>query len=70
VANYWKHRDEWNAQWTGKANPRTVEPIKRLGAQPPVGPGQLESLVAAVLGEKFGADALWKAIRRETDAHG
>ena len=65
VANYWKHRDEWRLPWAdGTKDPHalTEATIMRLGATPPVKPGQLEELAQAVLGRPFDVDALWRVI--------
>jgi len=65
LANYWKHRDEWGPPWgLGDEQPRhgSLTAITRLGATPPVGPGQLEHMVANVLGQPFDAEVLWALI--------
>jgi hypothetical protein len=64
VANYWKHRDEWDVTWTPK-NPQqkvTIDAVRALGAVPPVKPGQLTALAENVLNRPFDIDALWTAI--------
>jgi hypothetical protein len=65
VANYWKHRDDWDAAWSqGNRQQRTtMDEVKALGAAPPVHPGQVAALAQAVLGGPFGWDALWRAIQ-------
>lgn len=65
VANYWKHRDEWDATWTpnNRGQQVTIPKIIALGASPPVVPGQLDALATKVLGQWFDADALWNAIQ-------
>lgn len=64
VANYWKHRDEWNATWTPKNRQqgKTIAAVKKLEAAPPVKPGQLTALAENVLNQPFSVDALWTAI--------
>lgn len=65
VANYWKHRDEWGPPWgTGIENPRpgTLAAITRLGATPPIRPGQMVELAQVALGAQFDAEAVWRAI--------
>jgi hypothetical protein len=63
VANYWKHRDEWGPPWstgTGSPHANTLAAIGRLGASPPVAPGQLQQLCNAVLlSPAYDPDALW-----------
>jgi len=65
LANYWKHRDEWDDTWTPVNNlqMKTMTEVRRLGAKPPVRLGQLETLAAAVLGGMFSGEALWHAIK-------
>jgi hypothetical protein len=71
VANYWKRRDEWGPPWgNGPEDPtkglakRTVDAVTKLGATPPVLPGQLEKLALAVIGgPAFGAHALWAVLQ-------
>lgn len=63
VANYWKHRDQWDGQWSiDRWNRDTVEAIRKLGASPPVVPGQLTRLAQAVLGQPFDWHSLWAAL--------
>ena len=66
VANYWKHRDTWGEEWGPENNPmarKTIDAVKKLGATPPVKPGQLSSLAKAVLDKPFSVGALWDAIQ-------
>ncbi len=63
VANYWKHRSEWNDSWDESGeNRRTIPAIRALGASPPVKVGQMESLVQTVLRGHYSAEALWLVI--------
>lgn len=64
IANYWKHRDEWEATWTPKTGRQkvTIDAVRALGAAPPVKPGQLTALAEKVLNQPFDVDALWTAI--------
>ena len=64
VANYWKHRDQWDQAWASGSHVQqaTMAAMRALGASPPVALGQLEALVRVVLGCPFEAGALWRAI--------
>jgi len=62
VANYWKHRDDWDAAW---AHPRihlTAQAVRALGASPPVQLGQLTQLARTVLGGSFDTIVLWSKL--------
>jgi hypothetical protein len=64
VANYWKHRDQWDSAWEpeNELQKRTIDGVCELGACPPVTLGQLERLAEAALGQRFDADTLWNAV--------
>jgi hypothetical protein len=66
VANYWKHRDQWDPSWSNGTQQQlsTMAAIRRLGGSPPMAVGQLKSLAKTVLGVPFSGDALWEAINR------
>jgi hypothetical protein len=63
VANYWKHRDEWDlsSEPTG-AQKRTIEAVKKWVAEPSLAPGELSELAEKALGQPFCVDALWSAM--------
>jgi hypothetical protein len=63
VANYWKHRDQWDAQWTASGpNAGTINAVRSMGAAPPTALGQLTQLAEVALGGPFTWEALWRAI--------
>jgi hypothetical protein len=63
VANYWKHRDDWDPQWTPKkGQENTIAGIRALHGEASVRLGQLEELAEVALGAPFDADKLWDAI--------
>jgi hypothetical protein len=63
VANYWKHRDQWDARWSEIGpNVGTIRAVKTLGLAPPVAVGQLSTLAEWALCVRFDVDALRRAI--------
>jgi hypothetical protein len=64
VANYWKHRDTWDQNWsnTDRQEAKTIAAVKALGATPPVMPGQLTKLAEVVLNQLFDVEVLWATI--------
>lgn len=63
VANYWKHRDGWDAQWTvTNSNKPTVPALALLGFTAPTVSGQLTQIAEKVLGGPFDVNTLWQII--------
>lgn len=63
VANYWKHRNEWDLSGTPKGNQRaTIEAIRKWVAELSLTPGELIVLTEKALGQRFSVDALWSAM--------
>jgi len=59
VANYWKHRDQWDAQWNPNgSNTVTINAVRAMGEAPPISPGQLTRLAENALGRPFSTGAL------------
>ena len=63
VANYWKHRNEWDLSGTLKGNQKaTIEAVREWVAELSLTPGELSVLAEKALGRPFSVDALWSAM--------
>jgi hypothetical protein len=63
VANYWKHRNQWDLSREPKSNQKkTIDAVRKWVAEPSLTPGELSDLAEKALGQPFDVDALLSAM--------